>query len=104
MSKERTLTHEEIEEMRVFYRQAMNKGEQVKILQDRFLVSESTVVRVLGLKVSPVRHGHARVDPFCLTAALKDIRENGLSVSKAAQKYGTTYTTLKKYLKGEVVR
>lgn len=104
MSRDRTLTHEEIEEMRVFYRQAMNKGEQVKILQDRFLVSESTVVRVLGLKVSPVRHGHARADPVCLAAALKEVRENGLSATKAAQKYGMTYTTLKRYLKGEAVR
>lgn len=104
MTKDKPLTNEEICEMRTMYRQALDKAEQVKILQDLYLVSEKTVVRVLGLKKSPVLHGHAKADPSRLAAALRDVRENGISVYVAEKKYGITSVTLKKYLKMEAMR
>lgn len=53
MQREHCLTQADVEEIRVMYRDAKYKRQQIGILSEMYLVSKDTIAQVLGLEALP---------------------------------------------------
>lgn len=100
MRDEKKLSEEELDEIRVMYRQARNKSEQFRILRDLYLVSEKTLLRVLGLEAAPKRPsvGRPKIPLETKAAAARDFA-NGLTLRQAAAKYGISDSVICEFMK-----
>lgn len=58
MQIEHRLTQADMEEIRVMYRDAKYKRQQIGILSEMYLVSKDTIAQVLGLDALPGGRGY----------------------------------------------
>ena len=58
VQRENCLTQAEMEEIRVMYRDAKYKRQQIGILSEMYLVSKDTIAQVLGLEALPGGRGY----------------------------------------------
>ena len=58
MQREHRLKQEDMEEIRVMYRDAKYKRQQIGILSEMYLVSKDTIAQVLGLEAMPGGQGY----------------------------------------------
>lgn len=58
VQREHRLTQAEIEDIKVMYRDAKYKRQQIGILSEMYLVSKDTIAQVLGLDALPGGRGY----------------------------------------------
>ena len=77
------VTREEEIEIRMRYREARDKGEQVKILSQMFLTTEAEICRVLGIRTQREAQELRKREGLAMLAA-------GISKREAARRLGVS--------------